>query len=95
MRNLRSDFVVVQIEVPADVRPGPEISQRTTPLSLQDAREGSGMARFGVPKGVYIPVFIDEGHQYIVRVWSGPDATPQDLKIADVIVGAMRLDAGA
>jgi hypothetical protein len=48
-----------------------------------------------VPKGVYIPVFIDEGHQYIVRVWNGPDASSQDLKIADVIVGSMRFDAGA
>lgn len=94
MRYLRSGFVVVEIEVPADVRPGPEISQRTMPLSLEDALDGSRMARFGVPKGVYIPVFIDEGHQYIVRVRNGPDATSQDLQIADGIVGSMRFDAG-
>jgi hypothetical protein len=94
MRNLRTDFVVVEIEVPADVPPGPEISQRTTPLSLEDALQGSRMARFGVPKGIYIPVFIDEGHQYIVRVWTGPDATSQDYRIADGIVGSMRFDAG-
>lgn len=94
MRDLPTNFVIVELEVPADVTPGPEHSQ-TMPLSLEDALQGSGMARFGVPRGVYIPVFIDEGHQYIVRVWNGPDATSQDLKIADAIVGSMRFDAGA
>ena len=93
MRNLRNNFVVVEIEVPADVRPGPEISQRTTPLSLEDALQGSRMARLGVPRSIYIPIHIDEGHQYIVRVWHGPDATSQDLRIADGIVGSMRFDS--
>lgn len=91
MRNLRRNFVVVEIEVPADVRSGPEIGRRTMPLSLEEALEGSRMARFGVPKGVYIPVFIDESHPYIVRVWNGQVATSEDLKIADGIVASMRL----
>jgi hypothetical protein len=93
MRNLPSNFVAVEIEVPADVRPGPDISQRVTPLSLEDALEGSRMTRFGVPKGVFIPVYIDEARQYIVRLWHGPDASSHDLKIADAIVKSMQFDA--
>lgn len=92
MRDLRRNFVIVQLEVPADLRPGPEISQRTTPLSLDEALKGHQMARFGVPRGVWIPVYIDEGHQYIVRVWHGPDASSQDMAIADGVVGSMRFE---
>jgi hypothetical protein len=92
MRNLRSNFVIVQIEVPADVRPGPENSQRTTPLSLDDALQGRRLGRFGVPKGIWIPVYIDEGHQFFVRAWHGSDASQKDLEIADEIVTSIRFD---
>jgi hypothetical protein len=72
---MRSNFVVVELEIPADVHPGSEMSQRTMPLSLEEALPGSRTARLGVPKGVFILVYVDEGHQYIVRVWHGADAT--------------------
>ena len=92
MRNLRSNLVVVEIEVPADVRPGPEISQRTTALSLEDALQGSRMARFACRRDLH-PHPIDEGHQYIVRIWHGPDATSRTLKSPMVIVGSIRSDS--
>jgi hypothetical protein len=92
MRQLRSNFVIVQMEVPADVNPGPEFSQHSMPLSLGDALEGDRIARFGMPKGVWIPVYIDADHQYFVRVWHGPDASSRDMTIADRIVGSMRFE---
>jgi hypothetical protein len=92
MRDLRSNFVIVQLEVPADVPPNPESGQRTTPLSLDEALESPRIAEFGVPRGVWIPVYIDEAHQYFVRVWHGPDASNQDMAIADAVVGSMRFE---
>ena len=92
MRELRSNFVIVQLEVPVDVTPGSMLSQQSTPLSLDEARKGHRIAEFGVPKGVWIPVYIDEGHQYFVRVWHGPDASSQDMAIADRIVASMRFE---
>jgi hypothetical protein len=92
MRDLRSNFVIVQLAVPTDVNPDPEFSQRATPLSLDAARKGLSLPRFGVPKGVWVPVYIDEGHQYFVSVWHGRDASSQDMTIADGIVESMRFE---
>jgi hypothetical protein len=92
MLHLRSNFVIVQLEVPVDVTPGSMSGQQSTPLSLDEALKGHRIGQFGVPKGVWIPVYMDEGHQYFVRVWHGPDATSQDMTIADGIVASMRFE---
>jgi hypothetical protein len=89
MRDLRSNFVI-ELAVPTDVNPDPEFSQRATPLSLDEARKGLSLPHFRVPKGVWVPVYIDEGHQYFVSVWHGRDASSQDMTIADGIVESMR-----
>ena len=92
MRALPSNFAVVEIDVPNDMRPGRKISQRSTPLSLEDALDASSVARFGVPKGIFIPVYTDASHQYIVRMWQGPEASPRDSEIAEAIVRSIEFE---
>lgn len=92
MRELPDGFVVIELEVPGDVGPGEEGSQRSTPLSLDDAYRGTAHPRLGVPRGLWIPVFLDESHQYFVRVWFGPAASARDRDIAERIVATIRFD---
>jgi hypothetical protein len=89
MRLLPANFAVVAIDVPPDVVPSEAISQ-TPPLSFGDGLRGSGAGRFGVPKGIFIPVWIDGGHRFIVRAWTGSTISGDDRAIVERIVESIR-----
>jgi hypothetical protein len=93
MRDLPSHFVVLELETPGDVSPGREGSQTQLPLSLEKANPGARSPRFGIPRGVWIPFWLDEGHQYIVRFWWGSDTSDLDLEVARRIVSSIRFSS--
>jgi hypothetical protein len=89
MRLLPANFAVVAIDVPRDVVPSQAISQ-TPPLSFDDGLRGSGAGRYGVPNGIFIPVWIDGGHRFIVRAWTGSSVSGHDRAIVKGIVESIR-----
>ena len=86
MRELSPGFVVLELETPADVAHGRE----KVALSLKEARISSPVPEFGVPARVWIPVWIDRQHQYLVRLWLGPIATQHDQKVVQQVVSSIR-----
>jgi hypothetical protein len=91
MRLLPPTFAVVAIDAPQDVIPGRAISQ-TPPLSFEAGLRGSGSGRYGVPQGIFIPVW-NEGHVFIVRAWTGPSVSEHDRAIVERIVESVRSPA--
>jgi hypothetical protein len=48
----------------------------------------------GEAMGMWIPVYLDSAHQYIVRAYFGPEASALDRAIARRIVSSIRFATG-
>jgi hypothetical protein len=58
---MRSSFVVVELEILPDVPPRTGDESEDDASVAEEASPGSRTARLGVPKGVFIPVYVDGG----------------------------------
>lgn len=90
LRELPPEFVLVEMEVPFDVSPGPRGSQRGTPLSLAKGYPAQGKLYQGAAWGRWIPVYLEGVGSYIVRAYVGPQANVSDRRVARDIVASIR-----
>jgi len=92
LRELPPGFVLVEMEVPFDVTPGPRGSQRSTPLSLTKGYPAQGKLYEGAAWGRLLPVYIQGVGAYIVRAYFGPEASLMDQRAAREIMASIRLE---